>query len=252
MTSDLTRRGVVAGGVALAALSAAPADAQARSLARIAFGSCAHQDKPQPIWDRVNSWSPELFIFLGDNVYGDTLDMNVLRAKYSKLADKPGFRRLRRSSQIIATWDDHDYGRDDAGREFPKKRESRDVFMDFWQEAAGSPRRTREGIYTSYMFGPVGRRVQVILPDNRWFRSGLIKLTEEQEKRGPYLVNSDREATMLGEAQWEWLRRSCASPPRSGSSPHQPRCWRTILVGRRGSTSRPIISVCSTSSTSPR
>jgi alkaline phosphatase D len=212
VTLELSRREMVAGGAALAALSATAAEAQARPLSRIAFGSCAHQDKPQPIWDRVNAWSPELFIFLGDNIYGDTLDMNVMRAKYSKLADKPGFRELRRKSQIVATWDDHDYGRDDAGREYPKKRESRDVFLDFWQEPAGSPRRTRDGIYTSYMFGPEGRRVQVILPDNRWFRSGLIKLTEEQEKKGPYLVNSDRDATMLGETQWEWLEAELRKP----------------------------------------
>lgn len=211
---DVTRRELVVGGAALAALPAAPALAlpASRPLSRIAFGSCAHQDKPQPIWNRVNAWNPELFVFLGDNIYGDTLDMAVMRSKYSKLAAKPGFRELRRNTQIIATWDDHDYGANDAGREYPKKRESRDLFMDFWNEPADSPRRTREGIYTSYMFGPEGRRVQVILPDNRWFRSGLLSITEEPADRGPYLVNSDPKATMLGSIQWEWLENELRRP----------------------------------------
>ena len=37
----------------------------------IGFGSCLHQDYPQPIWGQVNKQSPNLFIMLGDNVYGD-------------------------------------------------------------------------------------------------------------------------------------------------------------------------------------
>ena len=44
-------------------------------LSRISFGSCAKQDKPQPIWDAVVAGKPELFIFLGDNIYGDSADM---------------------------------------------------------------------------------------------------------------------------------------------------------------------------------
>jgi len=212
--ANVSRREMIAGGVALAALPVAPGHSATvdRPLTRIAFGSCAHQDKPQPIWELVNAWEPELFVFLGDNIYGDTLDMSVMRAKYAKLAAKPGFRKLRRKSRVVAIWDDHDYGKDDAGREYPKKRESRDVFMDFWNEPVESPRRTREGIYTSYIFGPEGRRVQIILPDNRWFRSGLIKITEEPADKGPYLINSDRSATMLGPVQWEWLEAELRKP----------------------------------------
>ena len=51
-------------------------------LSKIAFGSCAKQDKPQPIWDSINARSPQLFLFLGDNIYGDTQDMDLLRKKW--------------------------------------------------------------------------------------------------------------------------------------------------------------------------
>src|SRR5436853_7460343 len=81
-----------------------------RPLSRIAFGSCVHQDKPQPIWDAVIATDPELFVFLGDNIYADTKDMDVMRAKYQQLADQPGFKKLKAKCPVIATWDDHDYG----------------------------------------------------------------------------------------------------------------------------------------------
>lgn len=209
--AGVSRREVMAGGAALAALPSV-ALAGETALSRIAFGSCAHQDKPQPIWDKVDAFDPQLFLFLGDNIYGDTRDMHVLRAKYAKLAGKPGFQRLRRKTPCLAIWDDHDYGENDAGREYPMKQESKDIFLDFWMEPKGSPRRSRAGNYTSAIIGPEGRRVQIIMPDNRWFRSGLIGITEEPKDRGPYLVNSDPTATMLGTEQWEWLEAEFKKP----------------------------------------
>ena len=38
----------------------------------IGLGSCLDQDLPQPIWKDIKSQNPEIFIMLGDNVYGDT------------------------------------------------------------------------------------------------------------------------------------------------------------------------------------
>jgi alkaline phosphatase D len=35
---------------------------------RIAFGSCALQDRPQPIWDVISTAKPDLFLFIGDNI----------------------------------------------------------------------------------------------------------------------------------------------------------------------------------------
>lgn len=209
--AGVSRRDVMAGGAALAALPTV-ALAGETALSRIAFGSCAHQDKPQPIWDRVDAFDPQLFLFLGDNIYGDTRDMAVLRAKYAKLAAKPGFQRLRRKTPCLAIWDDHDYGENDAGREYPMKQASKDIFLDFWMEPKASPRRSRAGNYTSTIIGPDGRRVQIIMPDNRWFRSGLLGITEEPKDRGPYLVNSDPAATMLGAEQWDWLEAELKKP----------------------------------------
>jgi len=178
----------------------------------IAFGSCSHQDKPQPIWQSVLKEQPDMFIFLGDNIYGDSDNIDVLAEKYSKLNAIPGVKALRAQTQVVATWDDHDYGKNDAGYEFIAKTGSRKLMLDFWDEPGTSPRRTQEGgIYTSYIVGE-SRKVQVILLDLRWNRTPLIAETNllslarlQLEDRGPYQVNPDPEAKLVGEAQWRWL-----------------------------------------------
>jgi alkaline phosphatase D len=186
----------------------------------IAFGSCAHQNHKQPIWEAVNAESPDLFVFLGDNIYGDTEDMEVLRTKYEQLAAKPGFAELRENTQTIAIWDDHDYGVDDGGVEYPMKEQSRTVMLDFWDEPEGSPRRSQEGgIFTAYTFGPVGQRVQVILLDLRWNRSPLeeVETGKKNPERiaknmGPYAPSQDANSVLVGEPQWSWLEDQLRQP----------------------------------------
>jgi alkaline phosphatase D len=204
-----------------------PHAARGRTLSRIAFGSCAEQSKPQPVWEHVLARRNDLFIFLGDNIYGDSRDMSVLAAKYAQLAAIPGFARLRRTTPHVAMWDDHDYGENDAGKEYPRKDASRELFLDFWGEPAGSPRRARNGVYGSWVFGPPGRRVQVILPDLRYNRTPLRTLelggadyeawARERAAAGlavpgPYVRNCAQDATMLGERQWRWLERQLEVP----------------------------------------
>jgi alkaline phosphatase D len=185
----------------------------------IAFGSCAEQDLPQPIWDAVITHRPDRFVFLGDNIYGDTVDMNVLRAKYAQLAAKPGYQRLKAMTPVLATWDDHDYGANDAGAEYPMKAASKQIFLDFFDEPADSERRLRDGgIYTAYLEGPPGRRVQLILLDTRWDRSPLrranpaVIAARRAVYMGPYMPRSGPEVRILGEDQWRWLEEELRRP----------------------------------------
>jgi alkaline phosphatase D len=196
------------------ALQSVRAGETAGPLRRIAFGSCAHQDRPQPIWQAVVASRPELFLFLGDTIYADTRDMAVMRKKYAQLAAIPGWQRLRKTCPVLATWDDHDYGANDAGAEYPKKDESQQVFLDFFGIPKDSPRRTRKGVYHAEAFGPPDRRVQVILLDTRYFRSPLKKRGKFVRGQGPYVPNPDKTATMLGEAQWKWLAEQLKVPAR--------------------------------------
>ncbi|MEX0937759.1 MAG: alkaline phosphatase D family protein [Pirellulales bacterium] len=196
-------------------VSSAPAQegGQQQPLSRIAFGSCANQDLPQPIWFSIVNYQPHLFLMIGDNIYADTRDLAVMRAKYGQLAANHGFRKLRQTCPVLAVWDDHDYGENDAGAEYPLKVESQQIFNDFFGLPADSPRRQRPGVYGSYVIGPEGKRVQVILLDTRYFRSPLKRLPAEQRNGGgPYTANPDASTTMLGEAQWAWLEEQLKTP----------------------------------------
>jgi alkaline phosphatase D len=188
------------------------AQEQGKPLARIAFGSCAEQDSPQPIWEQIVKAEPDLFLFIGDNIYADTEDMQLMRAKYAKLAAFAGYRKLRETVPVLATWDDHDYGANDAGAEYPKRAESQQLFLDFFGEPKDSIRRKREGVYDAKVFGPPGKRVQVILLDTRYFRSPLVRRKDNQPGTGRNLPNTDRSATVLGEAQWKWLEEQMRVP----------------------------------------
>jgi phosphodiesterase/alkaline phosphatase D-like protein len=70
----------------------------ATPLSRIAFGSCAKQTLPQPIWDPILTYRPDLFIFAGDNVYGDFQSPDA--ADLKRPTTKPGSSRDMQSCEI--------------------------------------------------------------------------------------------------------------------------------------------------------
>ena len=194
------------------------ADDKTKSLQRIAFGSCAEQQKPQPIWDAVVAQRPSLFLFLGDNIYADTEDMEVMKAKYAQLGAKPGYQRLLATCPLLATWDDHDYGVNDGGHWYAKRDESQKIMLDFFGVPKDSIRRTRRGVYGDYLYGPPGRRVQVILLDTRYFKSRHTKDERSDDRKkdlnlvGWYVPNNDPQTTILGAEQWEWLQAQLSKP----------------------------------------
>ena len=189
-------------------------------VSKILFGSCAHQDDTIEILKTINSEHPELFIFLGDNIYGDTEDMQTLTNKYKKIGANPHFKALKQNTPIIATWDDHDFGENDAGKEYPQKEASKDIMLDFWGEPKSSKRRfQKDGIYTSYMYGEGKERIHVILLDLRFNRDAINSvsnwryLTERKPKNmGPYSPHEDLKASMLGKSQWKWLEEELKKP----------------------------------------
>jgi alkaline phosphatase D len=160
---------------------------------RIAMGSCIRSEK-QPIWEHVLAYGPDVFLFLGDNVYADTFDMAEMQRFYDALGAREEVRRLRETSKVFAVWDDHDYGWNDAGREYSRKEESQAIFREFWK-----PQGNYGGDAGTYSLQQVGD-VQFILLDTRYFRDRLTK------PDGPG-------KTLLGEAQWAWLEEIFASRP---------------------------------------
>lgn len=194
-------------------------------LTRIAFGSCAKQWQSQVIWDAVLAAKPDLWLFLGDNIYGDTdgktawlVSKEQMAGEWNRLADKPEFQKARNAIPMMATWDNHDYGSHAGGVEFPVKEETKEVFLRFWGEQKDSPRWRRSGIYDARVFGPQGKRVQVILLDTKYNRSPFKLDPRPKEERlkigkvGGYIPDKDLARTHLGREQWAWLQEELKKP----------------------------------------
>jgi len=187
-----------------------------QALTRIAVASCRTQEEPAPILDALVARDPDLFLYIGDNVYGDVWsfspDMEELFQAYSELSEQDDFRRLTATVPIMATWDDHDYGLNDGGGSFYGKFGSEAIFETYWgmQE---HPAAERDGIYYSQVFGPVGQRVQIIMLDTRFFRSDL---TRSPNRNAPgmerYIPSDDPDQDMLGPEQWAWLEAELQVP----------------------------------------
>ena len=190
---------------ALAVIVSTTVAAQEPARTRLAFGSCIMQAIPQPIWPSILAYQPQVFVFLGDNIYAATEDMNLMRAEYGRLEAQPGFRQLRSTATVLATWDDNDYGAEDGGADYPKRVESKQLFLDFWKVPPGDARWHHGGVYSSWSSGEEPRKLQIILLDTRFFRSPLKTNHFPAPHHGPYLPTNDPKLTMLGDEQWTWL-----------------------------------------------
>ena len=163
----------------------------------IAFGSCNREYKDQPMWPEILKQKPDLWIWLGDNIYGDTDNMDTLRYKYQKQLTNPGYKNLKKNVEIVGTWDDHDYGINDGGKGYKQKAGSQKLFLDFIGEPANSDRRNQEGIYTSHLKEAGDLRIKIVLLDTRYHRDTVL-----MENRA---CQPNEHGDILGQEQWQWL-----------------------------------------------
>jgi alkaline phosphatase D len=177
-------------GIALA-IGAAISGAQGQEpLKRVAFSSCNRDYKPQILWKPILETQPDVWIWLGDIVYGRANDPADLARRYASLKKEPGYTALRERARVLGVWDDNDFGVSNGGIRNKNKPEAQRLLLDFLDEPPDSPRRQQRGVYASYAFGPPGKQVKVILLDCRYFR----------ETPG---ANAD----ILGDEQWRWLEQ---------------------------------------------
>ena len=189
-------------------LPQAPALDPDKRLTRIGIGSCFDQQVEAKLLGTAIRSRPDLFVMMGDNVYGDTTSPNVdeLVGAYAAALARPDYRAFRSAMPMAAVWDDHDYGNNDEDSGYPYKAATTPLFFDFWGVPKDSVRRTRGGIYDAFITGPKGARVQTILLDTRSFRDRFTSTDKEGVKgKERYVDNPDPSKTILGAAQWGWL-----------------------------------------------
>ncbi|MFC3122738.1 alkaline phosphatase D family protein [Agaribacter flavus] len=188
----------------------------AENLQKIVFGSCAKERMEQPVWQAITQETPDLFLFIGDNQYSDmqnkngelvmapVTDIARLVEAYEMLGKQPGYQQLVKTTPIMATWDDHDYGANDAGKNYPLKEASQQAFLDFFKFPKDHPIRKQAGIYHSKIFGQADQRVQIIMLDTRYHRDDLSPSAKTGVR---YQAHTEKGLTILGQAQWEWLEQ---------------------------------------------
>ena len=116
---------------------------------KIGLGSCLDQDYPQPIWQSIKKEDLNYFIFLGDNVYGDTRYGSLRKMKSAYDKQKKVLPDFLNDISIFSIWDDHDFGINDGGADYRFKRRAQELYLDFWEITKDDDRSNREGIYFS-------------------------------------------------------------------------------------------------------
>lgn len=175
--------------------SSAVPHSKAEGAWRIALLGCHRQFEPAPALAKYLELDPDLCLWVGDNIYGDTRDNpRFLDSCYAALAAKPAFRMIKARYPYMATWDDHDFGLNNAGKEYALKAYSKEKFRRFWDLEAEIPE-DRDGIYYARRFEVSGKQVQIILLDVRYNRD-----------------QPGESGDVLGEAQWSWLADQLRQP----------------------------------------
>lgn len=162
----------------------------------LAFGSCNKPNQTNLLWDDIAELNPDVWLWGGDIIYADTENMDKMEADYNLQKKQKGYASLLKETKVLGTWDDHDFGANDAGVEYPKKVKSQELLLDFLGVDENSPRRKREGVYNSDVIETAKGSVKIILLDTRYFRTSI----DEKSVNG---IQENR--TILGAEQWAWL-----------------------------------------------
>jgi len=196
---------------------------------KILFGSCNAPfglmtgiENDQPLWDPILREKADAFVWLGDVIYSDSTSLDILlqrssvplkpvnvsdwppdsdkpaqlRWLYNYQKQYPGYKRLINSqTHILGTWDDHDFGQNDADDRFSWKEESQEAFLDFLNVPTSSGRRKQKGVYWREDMSINGLNVAFLLLDTR---SGNTQYEGENAK-------------MLSVEQWDWLEKQLSA-----------------------------------------
>ena len=200
----------------------------------VGFGSCAYINEEggydrlngrpygdaYQIFEKIYEVDPDVFIWLGDNVYyrePDWTSRTGMIHRWTHDRSIPELRPFLANIPSYAIWDDHDYGPNDIGRDFWHKKLATEVFGIFnGNPTAGLPE--LPGIFSYFAWGDV----HFYLLDNRTYRT-VAKLNPE-----PF----GYEEQQLGKAQIDWLVESMKQN-RNQSESSYPCTFHVVAIGNQ-------------------
>ena len=180
--------------------------ASSKIITNFTFGSnyYGRYSKDDNIFQQILSHNPNLWIWLGNAVYLDqpkfnyfqsspkSLDYDMIKALYKKVKENEFYSELSKTTPVIGTWGDEEYGIINGDKENELKESFKQYYLDFLDVDAVDIRKHDEtlGIYATYSFGKKDKTVRFILLDLKY-------------EQNSYLKEGDND--MLGEKQWIWL-----------------------------------------------
>ena len=131
----------------------------------MAFSSCYVPEAVHGanFWRHVREQDPDLWIWMGDNMYADGNDMNKKRLAYNVAREEPSYLQYGPVNPdnmipVMATWDDHDFGFNNAGSDYTCLKESQAEFVHHFSLPESDPRHwnhpggQQQGVYSARMF----------------------------------------------------------------------------------------------------
>lgn len=173
-------------------------------------GSCSYFNQPEydrpgtpygkdvSIFSAMAKEKAAFMLWLGDAWYTREVDYYSdwglwYRASHDRAV--PALQGFLKSMPQLATWDDHDYGPNDIGKNYILKETSRKVFNSYFCNPSSGE--NGQGIYTMTSWGDA----DIFITDDRWWRSADAMPDSVNGKPNP-------EKKMLGDQQMEWLKNS--------------------------------------------
>jgi alkaline phosphatase D len=173
-------------------------------------GSCSYFNEPiydrpgkpyggdSSIFETMAKEKSAFMLWLGDAWYTREVDYYSewglwYRASHDRAV--PAIQGFLKSMPQFATWDDHDYGPNDIGKNYILKEQSRNVFKSYFCNPSYGE--NGQGVYTMTSWGDA----DIFITDDRWWRSADRTKDSINGKPNP-------EKTFLGKQQMDWLKNS--------------------------------------------
>lgn len=166
----------------------APIEDEPARFTLVATSCMSRFDEDQSSWNLVGDIKPDFHILMGDNVYTNVTDRNIIFKEHLKYRSKvPEFLDIIRNTPTYAIWDDHDYADNNSDGTAPGKENSLEAFRDVWVSPE-IPDAPVPGVFTKFKWADV----EYFLLDVRYHRS-------------PDSDPDDENKRMLGDEQYNWL-----------------------------------------------
>lgn len=161
-------------------------------------GSCARASHPQDIYVPIAEAGPDLFLFIGDNHYGDATTLGGHRWNFQTMRETP---RSLLMAQVptLAIWDDHDFLGNNSDGSDPRRDAARRAFTEYWANPAFGA--DGQGIYFQHSHGDV----DFFMLDGRYFRDPSDGSVVFGDPTG--------RSSLLGVAQTNWLLEALRASP---------------------------------------